>query len=107
MNTDEAIDHPAHYGGDTVYEAIKVIEAWELNFNLGNAAKYICRADHKGDPIENLEKASFYIDREIDTRRAKRAALPAWVREKTRDELLAAANNAAQELAKYDRDHPS
>src|ERR1051326_1130308 len=31
-----AVDHPSHYGGDTTYEAVKVIEAWELKFNLGN-----------------------------------------------------------------------
>lgn len=39
----ETIDHPPHYGGDTPYEAIKVIEAWELGFCLGNAVKYISR----------------------------------------------------------------
>lgn len=33
----EQVDHPAHYGGDTTYEAIKVIEAWDLDFCLGNA----------------------------------------------------------------------
>lgn len=59
------IDHPVHYGGDTPYEAIKVIEAWELNFNLGNAAKYICRAGKKGSPLEDLKKAKWYLEREI------------------------------------------
>jgi hypothetical protein len=38
----EAVNHPAHYGGDTTYEAIKVIEAWNLGFHDGNAVKYIC-----------------------------------------------------------------
>jgi hypothetical protein len=63
------IDHPAHYGGDTTYEAIKVIEAWELGFRLGNAIKYISRAGKK-DPaklVEDLEKARWYLDREIAT----------------------------------------
>ena len=59
------VHHPSHYGGDTTYEAIKVIEAWDLNFHLGNALKYIKRADAKDDPLENLEKARWYIDREI------------------------------------------
>jgi len=61
----EAVDHPAHYGGDTVYEAIKVIEAWGLTFHLGNALKYICRAGKKTERIEDLQKARWYIEREI------------------------------------------
>jgi len=40
----EAVNHPPHYGGDTTYEAIKVIEAWNLGFRLGNVLKYIRRA---------------------------------------------------------------
>lgn len=59
------IDHPEHYGGDTTYEAIKVIEAWNLGFRLGNAVKYICRAGKKGDHLEDLRKARWYLDREI------------------------------------------
>lgn len=59
------IDHPMHYGGDTQYEAIKVIEAWQLGFCLGNAVKYICRAGKKGDALEDLRKARWYLDREI------------------------------------------
>lgn len=43
----EEVNHPAHYGGDTVYEAIKVIEAWDLGFCLGNVIKYICRHGKK------------------------------------------------------------
>lgn len=62
----ETIDHPAHYGGaDNPYEAIKVIEAWGLGFCLGNAVKYICRADHKGHRVDDLKKARWYLDREI------------------------------------------
>lgn len=64
----ENVDHPNHYGGkDNPYEAIKVIEAWELGFNLGNTVKYISRAGKK-DPnkhLEDLEKARFYLEREI------------------------------------------
>lgn len=61
----ETIDHPAHYGGDTPYEAIKVIEAWGLGFALGNAVKYISRAGRKGDRLDDLRKARWYLDREI------------------------------------------
>ncbi len=46
----ENVNHPAHYGGESnQYEAIKVIDAWELNFCLGNCVKYISRAGNK-DP---------------------------------------------------------
>lgn len=62
----DAINHPEHYGGkDNPYEAIKVIEAWHLGFNLGNTIKYISRAEKKGNTIEDLKKARWYLDREI------------------------------------------
>jgi hypothetical protein len=62
----EMVDHPAHYGGaDNPYEAIKVIEAWGLGFCLGNTVKYISRAGRKGDAVEDLKKARWYLDREI------------------------------------------
>ena len=65
----EAVDHPAHYGGaDNPYEAIKVIEAWELGFNLGNTVKYIARVEHKGASIQDLKKAAWYLAREIENR---------------------------------------
>ena len=68
-DTGERVNHPAHYGGaDNPYEAIKVIEAWHLGFNLGNTVKYIARAEAKGAPIEDLKKARWYIDREIANR---------------------------------------
>ncbi len=61
------IDHPSHYGGDSAYEAINVIEAWNLNFALGNCVKYICRAGKKGNRLEDLKKAAWYINREIQS----------------------------------------
>ena len=63
----DSVNHPAHYGGDTTYEAIKVIEAWELDFNLGNAVKYIARAGKKPgvDELEDLRKANWYLERRI------------------------------------------
>jgi hypothetical protein len=63
---DNIINHPAHYGGaDDPYEAIKVIEAWELGFHLGNVVKYICRAGAKTAYIDDLKKARWYLDRLI------------------------------------------
>ncbi len=65
----EAVNHPAHYGGgDNPYEAIKVIEAWDLGFCLGNTVKYISRAGKKGSALEDLKKAAWYLDREIQNR---------------------------------------
>jgi hypothetical protein len=66
----EMVNHPKHYGGkDDPYEAIKVIEAWDLGFCLGNTLKYISRAGKKDDIIQDLEKALFYLDREIQNRK--------------------------------------
>lgn len=69
----EAVNHPSHYGGkNNPYEAIKVIEAWELGFNLGNTVKYISRAGKKDNIIQDLEKARFYLDREINNLKKKK-----------------------------------
>lgn len=64
----ENVNHPSHYGGaDNPTEAIKVIEAWQLGFNLGNTVKYISRAGKKSKEtnLEDLKKARWYLDREI------------------------------------------
>ena len=65
----EMVNHPKHYGGsDNPYEAIKVIEAWQLDFHLGNVVKYISRAGKKGEwkHKEDLEKALWYLNRAIE-----------------------------------------
>lgn len=63
----EVINHPSHYGGDTTYEVVKVIEAWGLDSDayLFNTIKYIARARHKGNELEDLKKAQFYLNRRI------------------------------------------
>ena len=65
----ESVDHPDHYGGESnVYEAIKVIDGWELGFALGNTVKYISRAGKK-DPnkeLEDLKKALWYLQHHIN-----------------------------------------
>jgi len=60
----DPVNHPAHYkvGG---IETIDFIEAKQLGYHLGNAVKYITRADHKSNRKQDLEKAKWYIDREI------------------------------------------
>ena len=66
---EDKVNHPIHYGGaDNPYEAIKVIEAWDLGFNLGNTLKYIAREALKDAALEDLKKARWYLDREIANR---------------------------------------
>lgn len=60
----DTVNHPAHYNVGKI-EVIDAIEDWRLGFNLGNAVKYIARAEHKGRFLEDLRKASWYLDREI------------------------------------------
>jgi hypothetical protein len=61
----DPVNHPKHYTSHpSGVECIEVVE--HMNFNRGNAIKYIWRADDKGDPIENLRKAAWYINREIE-----------------------------------------
>jgi len=61
----DAINHPAHYTAGGI-ETIDFIEAKGLGYHLGNVVKYITRADHKGDRLENLKKAQWYLNREIE-----------------------------------------
>lgn len=71
----EAVDHPKHYGGaDDPYEAIKVIEAWGLNFSLGSVVKYVARHGKKPgeEAVQDLRKAAWYCTREADRLEAAR-----------------------------------
>ena len=66
----EQVNHPSHYGGkDNPYEAIKVIDAWNLDFCLGNVVKYISRAGKKGNNSkeQDLNKALWYLEHEIES----------------------------------------
>lgn len=68
----EYVNHPSHYGGENnTYECIKVIDAWKLNFCLGTAVRYICRAGQKPNnpDIQDLEKAVWYLQHEIELRK--------------------------------------
>ena len=63
------VNNPLHYGGaDNPYEAIKVIEAWGLDFHLGNTVKYISRAGKKetDKELQDLKKALWYLQRRIE-----------------------------------------
>lgn len=66
----DAVNHPPHYTSHpSGVECIQVTE--HMGFNLGNAVKYIWRADLKGDAIQDLEKAAWYVAREIERRKRK------------------------------------
>jgi hypothetical protein len=67
LSLDDSVNHPSHY---TAYNGLEVIDLTEqMNFNRGNAVKYICRAGLKGDndtEIEDLQKAIWYLNRELE-----------------------------------------
>lgn len=63
----DLVHHPSHYLQHK--SGVEVIELTEgLSFNLGNALKYLLRHEHKGDPVTDLRKALWYIDRELNRR---------------------------------------
>jgi len=65
----DPVNHPPHYkaGG---FETIDFIEAKDLNYRLGNVVKYVSRAGKKSsDPVQDLEKAAWYLQREITARK--------------------------------------
>lgn len=62
--SEDIINNPKHYTQGGI-ETIDFIEAKALGFNLGNVVKYISRADHKDKRLDDLEKARWYLDREI------------------------------------------
>ena len=61
----DSVNRPQHYCQGRQHQPIDVIEDWGLDYHLGNAVKYIARAGRKGDAVEDLEKAIWYIQREI------------------------------------------
>lgn len=63
------VDHPNHYMKESGFEVIDVINAWKLDFELGNAVKYIGRSGKKNPEklVEDLEKAAWYINRKINS----------------------------------------
>ena len=59
------VNHPKHYQGNN-FEVIDIIEDFNLNFSLGSAIKYILRAGKKDDRNQDLEKAIWYLQRELE-----------------------------------------
>lgn len=75
------VNHPAHYQGFS--NGAEVIDITEnLTFNLGNVVKYVARAGRKtDDPLEDLKKAKFYLEREIER------LTPKWTLQMVQEEL--------------------
>jgi cell division FtsZ-interacting protein ZapD len=66
--TADMVNHPPHYTAGGI-ETIDFIEAKKLGYNLGNVVKYITRSDLKGDRLKDLEKAQWYLTREINNQK--------------------------------------
>ncbi len=71
-NKHDAVKHPSHYVEGRKYEPKDVIRDWGLNFNLGNAVKYIARAGRKDDIVQDLKKVQEYVQFEIEAIEAER-----------------------------------
>jgi len=89
---DDPVNHPSHYRAYPV-EVIEITE--RMNFCLGNVIKYVLRADYKGEPIQDLEKAAWYLRREIDRRKR-------GVEWETNERTLAEIPAQADRLAAHD-----
>ncbi len=64
-NPVEQVDHPTHYQSSK-FEVIDIIDAFNLDFSLGNAIKYILRCGKKDDDITELKKAMWYLKHKIE-----------------------------------------
>lgn len=71
----DPVKKPAHYNFGK-FEVIDVIEDWKLGYHLGNVAKYIARAPHKGEELQDLEKALWYLQRKIWLLKIKKGQPP-------------------------------
>jgi len=65
LKNEDVINHPSHYTRGKI-EVIDFIEDQQLPYHLGNVIKYITRAGYKGDKLEDLKKARWYLDRYIN-----------------------------------------
>jgi hypothetical protein len=78
MSEREMVDHPAHYRTKGGWEVIDVIEAWDLDFCLGNAVKYLLRHRKKDNPAQDLLKSEWYVGRAANGKFPPRTSVCAW-----------------------------
>lgn len=70
MKEEDIVNHPPHYTFGEI-EVIDAIEDWELGYHEGNIIKYIARAKYKGDYLENIRKAQWYLNRLVSKEESK------------------------------------
>lgn len=70
MKEEDIVNHPPHYNFGEI-EVIDAIEDWELGYHEGNIIKYIARAKYKGDYLENIKKAQWYLNRLVSKEESK------------------------------------
>lgn len=92
--THDPVNSPSHYAEGRQYEPINVIEDWQLNYRLGNAVKYISRAGRKQDAVEDLRKAVWYIEREIESLEGARSPYAVTYRDVLEDAAYEASNGS-------------
>ena len=93
----DAVNRPSHYAEGREFETIDVIEDWNLGYHLGNAVKYISRAGRKDDILQDLKKAQWYLNREIENLELERAEV-----EGTLYELVEEKEEEAREVTYED-----
>lgn len=69
----DKINHPRHYTAGSI-EVYDFIEAWNLDFTIGNVVKYVTRAPYKGTQLEDLKKAKWYLEKAIEKEENRIAA---------------------------------
>jgi hypothetical protein len=88
------VNRPDHYCKGRQYEPLSVISDWDLNYRLGSALKYISRAGRKQDAIEDLKKAVFYLNREIEALEGARSSYNVPYQDVLQDAAYEAANGS-------------
>ena len=92
--THDPVNNPSHYAEGRKYEPINVIEDWQLNYRLGNAVKYVSRAGRKQNAVEDLRKAVWYIEREIETLEGAKSPYSVSYQDVLEDAAYEAANGS-------------
>ena len=82
----DVVNSPSHYAEGREFETIDVIEDWGLGYHLGNAVKYISRAGRKDDILQDLRKAQWYLNREIENLEIERAEVDGTLYELVEEE---------------------
>lgn len=94
--THDPVHHPSHYTEGRKYETIDVIEDWDLSYRLGNCVKYVSRAGRKNCAIEDLKKAAWYLNREIESLEAAKSPYSVTYEDVLQDYAACAAEGAVR-----------